>query len=89
MNRLKQYYGIQGRMLDMLDDLFRNNWTQTITNGYGSVWLVSLQCHDQGQLLSQLLNLLFLDPLNHTITRKQTFQLISFVDDYLLCTTLL
>ena len=57
-------------MLKMLDDLFRNNWTQTIVNGHGSMWLLSLQGHDQRQLLSQLLNLLFLDPLNHVIDRK-------------------
>ena len=89
MHRLKHYYGITGKMYDILFDLFVNNWTQTIVNGHGSEWLVSLQGQDQGQLLSQLLNLLFLDPLNHVIERKHTFKLISFVDDYLLYSNLL
>eukprot|EP01084_Bolivina_argentea_P015691 29417_1 len=42
---------------------------------------------DQGRILSQLLNLLFLDPLNHVIENTDLVKLFSFVDDYLLYTT--
>ncbi len=72
----------------MLEDLFYNTWSQTIVNGIVSDWLVSVtvsqQGLDQGRILSQLLNLLFLDPLNHVIEHKNIIRMFSFVDDYLI-----
>eukprot|EP01084_Bolivina_argentea_P015693 29422_1 len=73
--------------MTLIEDLFHNTWTQTIVNGYGSDWLISMKGLDQGRILSQLLNLLFLDPLNNVIENNKLVKLFSFVDDYLLYTT--
>eukprot|EP01084_Bolivina_argentea_P073907 134088_1 len=82
-----KYHGLRGPMLTLIDDLFHNTWTQTIVNGYGSDWLISMKGLDQGRILAQLLNLLFLDPLNNVIENNELIKLFSFVDDYLLYTT--
>eukprot|EP01084_Bolivina_argentea_P123301 218508_1 len=88
INRLNKYYGITGNILNIIKDLLLNNWAQTIVNGYASDWMVVRRGLGQGNVISQLLNVLFLDPINRTIKYPKLMNILSFVDDYLMYTTL-
>ena len=88
MNRLNKYYGIKGRILNVIADFFQNCWTRTIVNNIGSDWLVPIKGLGQGRPGSPIFNLLYIDPLHSVIIRPQLFRLIIFADDIILYTIL-
>ena len=86
--RLHDYYAIEGPLLNLIADLLQNTWTQTVVNGTGSRWMMSFSGLGQGRVNSQLLNLLFLDPLFYVLHRPECFRLMLYVDDIALWTCL-
>ena len=88
INRLKKYYGIHGRIVSIISDLFKDCWTRTVVNNVGSDWLLTVAGLGQGRPASPILNLLYIDPMHCIINRPQIFRMIIFADDIILYTIL-
>ncbi len=88
INRYKTHYGIYGNMLNMLTNLLKDNYAQTIVNGIPSDWMLVEKGLGQGNVISQLQNFMFLEPMNKVIKSPKIINLISFIDDFILYTTL-
>eukprot|EP01083_Nonionella_stella_P273018 926125_1 len=85
---LRNYYGLYGDLIELLDDSFRNVWTQTIVNKTASDWSITTVGLEQGRPTSQLLCMFYVDPLSIRTQLGERFILTAFVDDLGLLSTL-